>query len=111
MDFRMDAWGVDLAVTGSQKGFMLATGMAIVGVSPKALAAMETAKLPRTFFDFRDMLATNAKGGFPYTPPLQIMYGLRESLKMLLDEEGLDAVFARHRRIAEGVRRAVPPGA
>jgi alanine-glyoxylate transaminase/serine-glyoxylate transaminase/serine-pyruvate transaminase len=68
---------------------------------------METAKLPRTFFDFRDMLATNAKGGYPYTPPLQIMYGLRESLKILLDEEGLDAVFARHRRIAEGVRRAV----
>ena len=107
MDFRMDEWGVDLAVTGSQKGFMLATGMAIVGVSPKALAAMETAKLPRTFFDFRDMLTTNARGGYPYTPPLSIMYGLRESLKILLDEEGLDAVFARHHRIAEGVRRAV----
>ena len=68
MDFRMDEWGVDVAVTGSQKGFMLPTGLAIVGVSPKALAAMETAKLPRCFLDFRDMLNTNPKGGFPYTP-------------------------------------------
>lgn len=106
MDFRMDDWGVDLAITGSQKGFMLATGMAIVGVSSKALAAMETASCPRCFFDFRDMMTLNAKGGFPYTPPLQIMYGLRESLKMLF-EEGLDNVFRRHHRIAEGVRRAV----
>ncbi|MEO1458109.1 MAG: L-aspartate--glyoxylate aminotransferase BhcA [Pseudomonadota bacterium] len=106
MDFRMDEWGVDLAVTGSQKGFMLATGMAIVGVSQKALAATETAKCPRTFFDFRDMAGANAKGGFPYTPPLQIMYGLRESLDLLM-AEGLDTVFARHRRIAEGVRAAV----
>jgi alanine-glyoxylate transaminase/serine-glyoxylate transaminase/serine-pyruvate transaminase len=106
MDFRMDEWGVDLAVAGSQKGFMLATGMAIIGVSEKALAAMETAKCPRCFFDFRDMAGANAKGGFPYTPPLQIMYGLRESLKML-SEEGLDNVFARHYRIAEGIREAV----
>jgi alanine-glyoxylate transaminase/serine-glyoxylate transaminase/serine-pyruvate transaminase len=107
MDFRMDEWGVDCAVTGSQKGFMLNTGMAIVGVSPKALAAMETAKLPRTFFDFRDMLTANGNGSYPYTPPLQLMLGLRESLNMLLIDEGLDAVFARHRRMAEGVRRAV----
>jgi alanine-glyoxylate transaminase/serine-glyoxylate transaminase/serine-pyruvate transaminase len=106
MDFRMDEWGVDLAVSGSQKGFMLATGMAIIGVSEKALAAMETAKCPRCFFDFRDMAEANAKGGFPYTPPLQIMYGLRESLKML-SEEGLDNVFARHYRIAQGIREAV----
>jgi len=106
MDFRMDEWGVDLAVSGSQKGFMLATGMAIIGVSRKALAACETATCPRCFFDFRDMAGANAKGGFPYTPPLQILYGLRESLKMLF-EEGLDNVFARHYRIAEGVRRAV----
>lgn len=106
MDFRMDEWGVDLAVSGSQKGFMLATGMAIIGVSQKALAACEDAKCPRCFFDFRDMAGANAKGGFPYTPPLQIMYGLRESLKMLF-EEGLDNVFARHFRIAEGVRHAV----
>ena len=106
MDFRMEEWGVDLAVSGSQKGFMLATGMAIVGVSEKALDACKTAKCPRCFFDFGDMAGANANGGFPYTPPLQIMYGLRESLKMLF-EEGLDNVFARHYRIAEGVRAAV----
>ncbi|WP_195818943.1 L-aspartate--glyoxylate aminotransferase BhcA [Roseobacter sp. MH60115] len=106
MEFRMDDWGVDIAVSGSQKGFMLATGMAILGVSPKALAAMETAELPRTFFDFRDMMAANATGGFPYTPPLQLIYGMRESLKMLF-EEGLENVYARHFRLAEGVRRAV----
>lgn len=106
MDFRMDEWGVDLAVSGSQKGFMLITGMAIIGVSQKALAATETAKCPRCFFDFRDMAGANAKGSFPYTPPLQIIHGLRESLKMLLGE-GLEHVFARHHRIAEGIREAV----
>lgn len=106
MPFEMDKWGVDIAVSGSQKGFMLATGMAILGVSPKALAAMEAAKLPRTFFDFRDMMKANASGGFPYTPPLQLIFGMRESLKMLF-EEGLDNVYARHHRLAEGVRRAV----
>ena len=104
--FAFDGWGVDIAVSGSQKGFMLATGMAILCVSPKALSAMETAKLPRCFFDFRDMMQANANGGFPYTPPLQLIYGLRESLKMLF-EEGLDNVYARHHRLAEGVRRAV----
>lgn len=106
MDFRMDEWGVDLAVSGSQKGFMLITGMAIIGVSQKALAATETAKCPRCFFDFRDMAGANAKGSFPYTPPLQIIHGLGESLKMLLGE-GLEHVFARHYRIAEGIREAV----
>jgi len=106
MPFDMDEWGVDIAVSGSQKGFMLATGMAILAVSPKALDAMEAAKLPRTFFDFRDMMTANASGGFPYTPPLQLIYGLRESLKML-EEEGLENVYARHSRLAEGVRQAV----
>ncbi len=106
MDFRMDEWGVDLAVSGSQKGFMLPTGMAIVGVSEKAMGAVASAKCPRCFFDFRDMAGANAKGGFPYTPPVQLIQGLRKSLDMLL-EEGLDNVFARHARIAEGVRRAV----
>ncbi|MBC6438245.1 MAG: aminotransferase class V-fold PLP-dependent enzyme [Rhodobacteraceae bacterium] len=106
MPFEMDAWGVDIAVSGSQKGFMLATGLAILGVSRKAIAAIETARLPRTFFDFRDMTSANAKGGFPYTPPLQLIHGMRESLEMLF-EEGLDAVYARHHRLAEGVRRAV----
>ena len=106
MDFRMDEWGVDIAVTGSQKGFMLPTGLAIVGASPKAIAAMERARLPRCFLDFRDMLNTNPKGGYPYTPPVNLLYGLGESLKML-EEEGLDTVFARHHRLAEGIRRAV----
>ena len=109
MDFRMDEWGVDLAVSGSQKGFMLATGMAIIGVSEKAKAAMELARCPRCFFDFRDMGNANAKGGFPYTPPLQLLHGLRASLDMLLDE-GLDAVFARHHRIASGIREAISAG-
>ncbi|MEM9222688.1 MAG: L-aspartate--glyoxylate aminotransferase BhcA [Pseudomonadota bacterium] len=106
VDFRMDEWGVDIAVTGSQKGFMLATGMAIVGVSPKALAACDTARCPRAFFDFRAMLAANGAGGFPYTPPLQLISSLRESVDMLL-AEGLENVFARHRWTADGVRRAV----
>jgi alanine-glyoxylate transaminase/serine-glyoxylate transaminase/serine-pyruvate transaminase len=106
MDFRMDEWDVDLAVCGSQKGFMLPTGMAIVGVSRKALKAAETAGCSRCFFDFRDMRAANAKGGYPYTPPIQLMHGLRGSLDMLLGE-GLDNVFARHHRIAEGVRRGI----
>jgi len=106
MDFQFDKWGVDIAVSGSQKGFMLATGMAILCVSPKALAAMETATLPRTFFDFRDMMKANASGGFPYTPPLNLIYGLAEALRML-EEEGLENVYARHHRLAEGVRRAV----
>jgi alanine-glyoxylate transaminase/serine-glyoxylate transaminase/serine-pyruvate transaminase len=106
MDFRMDEWGVDVAVTGSQKGFMLPAGLAIVGVSPKALKAMETAKLPRCFLDFRDMLNTNPKGGYPYTPPVQLLYGLGESLKML-EEEGLENVFARHQRHAAATRAAV----
>lgn len=106
MPFNMDDWGVDIAISGSQKGFMLATGMAILAVSPKALAAMDNADLPRTFFDFRDMMKANASGGFPYTPPLQLIYGMAESLNMLF-EEGLENVYARHHRLAEGVRRAV----
>jgi alanine-glyoxylate transaminase/serine-glyoxylate transaminase/serine-pyruvate transaminase len=107
MDFRMDDWGVDVAVTGSQKGFMLPTGLCIVGFSPKALAATETAKCARAFLDIRDMMAANAKGGYPYTPPVNLLYGLGESLKMILDEEGLENVIARHHRLAEGVRSAV----
>jgi alanine-glyoxylate transaminase/serine-glyoxylate transaminase/serine-pyruvate transaminase len=106
MDFRMDEWGVDLAVTGSQKGFMLPPGLAVVGVSPRARAAMDTADLPRTFFDFRDMMGAYAKSGYPYTPSVGLLNGLRVSCDMLLDE-GLEAVFARHRRIADGVRAAV----
>lgn len=106
MDFRMQGWGVDLAVTGSQKGFMLPAGLAILGFSPKAMAAGEGAKLPRTFFDIRDMEKSYAANGYPYTPAVGLLNGLRLSSQMLLDE-GLEAVFARHHRIAEGVRRAV----
>jgi len=106
MDFCMDEWGVDLAVSGSQKGFMLATGLAIVAASQKAIAALDSAQCPRCFFDFRDMLAANRNGGYPYTPPIQIFNGLRVSLDLLF-EEGLENVFARHYRIAEGIRRAI----
>ena len=106
MDFRMDEWGVDIAITGSQKGFMLPAGLAILGVSPKALEAVATARCPRCFFDFRDMLRTAAAGGFPYTPPVNLLNGMRVSIEML-QEEGLAQVFARHYRIAEGIRKAV----
>ena len=105
MDFRFDEWGVDVAVTGSQKGFMLPAGLAIVGFSAKALSAIDTATLPRTFFDIRDMQAGYANNAYPYTPPVGLMKGLSEACTMLLDE-GLEAVFARHTRIAEGVRAA-----
>ncbi len=106
IDFRMDEWGVDIALSGSQKGFMLATGMAIVAVSEKAMEATKQARCPRCFFDFGEMLAATKKGGYPYTPPIQLIHGLRASLDMLF-AEGLDHVFARHHRIAEGIRRAV----
>ena len=106
MDFRMEEWGVDVAVTGSQKGFMLPAGLAIVGLSPKAMAAIETAKLPRTFFDVRDMAAGYANNAYPYTPAVGLLNGLKLSCDMLLGE-GLENVFARHNRIASGVRTAV----
>ena len=106
IDFRMDEWKVDVCVSGSQKGFMLPTGLGIVCVSPKALDARKDAKLPRTFFSFDDMIAGNDNGFFPYTPNTIYMRGLRESVNMLL-EEGLDNVFARHKRYASAVRKAV----
>ncbi len=106
MDFRMTEWGVDLAVSGSQKGFMLATGLAIVAVSDKAVARIPGARCTRFYFDFNDMLNLNRSGGYPYTPPLQLFNGLRESVNMLL-EEGLENVFSRHHRIAQGVRTAI----
>jgi len=106
MDFRMDEWGVDIAVTGSQKGFMLPAGLAILGFSPKAMTALETATLPRTFFDVRDMAASYENSLYPYTPAVGLLNGLKRSTEMLLDE-GLENVFARHARIAGGVRAAV----
>lgn len=106
MDFQFDAWGVDVAVTGSQKGFMLPAGLAIVGFSDKAVHASKTATLPRTFFDIKDMQAGYDSNAFPYTPPVGLMNGLKTAVGLLLDE-GLDNVFERHHRIAQGVRLAV----
>ncbi len=106
MPFDFTAWGVDVAIAGSQKGFMLPVGLAILGVSPKAIAAMETARLPRTFFDFKDMLAAYGRGGYPYTPAVGLVAGLAHAID-LLETEGLDNVYARHHRMAEGVRRAI----
>jgi len=106
MEFRFDDWGVDVAVTGSQKGFMLPAGLAITGFSARAMAATEAATLPRTFFDVQDMARGYENNAYPYTHAVGLMNGLNESCKMLLDE-GLENVFARHHRIAEGVRAAV----
>lgn len=106
MDFRFDEWGVDVAVTGSQKGFMLPAGLAIVGFAPKAMAAIARATLPRTFFDVRDMSKGYDANAYPYTPAVGLLNGLKMSTDMLLDE-GLDNVFARHTRIANGVRAAI----
>ena len=106
MDFRFDEWGVDIAVTGSQKGFMLPAGLAIIGFSPRAMQAIQTATLPRTFFDVRDMAKGYANNAYPYTPVVGLMNGLNQACGMLLTE-GLENVFARHHRIAEGVRAAV----
>lgn len=106
MDFRMDDWGVDVAVTGSQKGFMLPAGMAIVAFSPKALDMVETATLPRWYFDIKDMRNGYAINGYPYTPPVGMINGLKLASEMLL-AEGLENVFSRHARIAQGVRKAV----
>jgi alanine-glyoxylate transaminase/serine-glyoxylate transaminase/serine-pyruvate transaminase len=106
IDFRMDEWGVDLAVSGSQKGFMLPTGLTILGVSQKALEAAKSATMNRCYFAFDDMIAANDTGYFPYTPATTLLRGLRASIDMLLDE-GLENVFQRHHRLAEGVRKAV----
>lgn len=106
LDFRMDEWEVDLIVTGSQKGLMLPAGLGILGVSEKAMAASKTATMRRAYFNFEDMVSMNADGYFPYTPPTQLLHGLRESLA-LIEGEGLDNVIARHRRLADGVRRGI----
>ena len=106
LDLRMDEWGVDLCVSGSQKGFMMPTGLTIMAASQKALEARKTAKLPRTYFSFDDMIAANDNGFFPYTPATVMLRGLRASVDMLL-EEGLQNVFARHARMATAVRKAV----
>jgi alanine-glyoxylate transaminase/serine-glyoxylate transaminase/serine-pyruvate transaminase len=106
IDFRFDEWGVDLAITGSQKGMMMPAGLGIACVSHKALKQMEDAKCRRAYFDFADHFKTNPGGYFPYTPALPLLYGLREALAILF-EEGLENVFARHRYLAYGTRAAV----
>jgi len=107
IDYRHDEWGVDVTVGGSQKGLMLPPGLSFNAISKKALAASRTARLPRSFWDWEEMIASNKDGYFPYTPATNLLYGLREALRMLLDEEGLEQVFARHQRHAEATRRAV----
>jgi alanine-glyoxylate transaminase/serine-glyoxylate transaminase/serine-pyruvate transaminase len=106
LDFRMDEWGVDLAITGSQKGLMLPAGLGILCASKKALAAMKNDNCRRCYFDFNDQMKANATGYFPYTPALPMLYRLREALA-ILQEEGLENVFARHHHLAEGARAAV----
>jgi alanine-glyoxylate transaminase/serine-glyoxylate transaminase/serine-pyruvate transaminase len=106
IDFRMDDWGVDLAVTGTQKGLMLPAGLGILAVSERALAASRSAALPRSFLDFGDMLKFNETGYFPHTPPTPLLHGLRAALDRIF-AEGLDNVIDRHNRLAEGVRRGV----
>jgi alanine-glyoxylate transaminase/serine-glyoxylate transaminase/serine-pyruvate transaminase len=107
LDYRHDEWGVDVTVAGSQKGLMLPPGLSFNCISAKALSASKTAKLPRSYWAWDEMLANGKSGYFPYTPATNLLYGLREALTMLLDEEGLDAVFARHQRHGEATRRAV----
>ena len=109
IDFRMDEWGVDVCVSGSQKGLMLPAGLGITCVSQKALEAAKKANSRRCYFDYADMVQANASGYFPYTPALPMLYGLRESLAML-SEEGLENVFQRHAYLAGGTRAAAIDG-
>lgn len=104
--FRMDDWGVDLAVTGSQKGLMSPAGMGMLAVSEKALRAAQTSKMRRAFFDLADMLKQHDLGSFPYTPPVPLLHGLKAALNRMMDE-GLPNIHARHKRLGNGVRRAV----
>jgi alanine-glyoxylate transaminase / serine-glyoxylate transaminase / serine-pyruvate transaminase len=109
IDFRMDDWAVDVCISGSQKGLMLPAGLGVTCVSAKALDAAKSATSRRCYFDYRDMVLANASGYFPYTPPLPLLYGLRESLAMI-EEEGLDNIIERHAFLAGGVRAAVLEG-
>jgi alanine-glyoxylate transaminase/serine-glyoxylate transaminase/serine-pyruvate transaminase len=109
IDFRMDEWGVDVCVSGSQKGLMLPAGLGVTCVSQKALDISKTAKAPRCYFDYADMVNANASGYFPYTPSVPMMYGLKESLAMIA-EEGLENIFARHTYLARGMRAAIFEG-
>src|SRR5258708_1031471 len=108
VDYRHDEWKVDVSVSCSQKGFMLPPGLGFNAISEKARTASKTNKMPRSYFDWEEMLKPNAKGFFPYTPATNLLYGLREAIAMLL-EEGLENVFARHQRLAAATRAAVTP--
>ena len=107
IEYKHDEWGVDVTVGGSQKGLMLPPGLSFNAVSDKALAASKQAKLPRSYWSWEEMLGPNKSGFFPYTPATNLLYGLREALRMLIEEEGLQNVFARHDRHADATRRAV----
>src|SRR5258708_13630494 len=106
LPYEHDAWGVDVTVTGSQKGLMLPPGLGFNAISQKALTASKSSRLPRSYWDWQDMLENNVAGVFPYTPAPNLLYGLREAIAMLM-EEGLENVFSRHRRHAEATRTAV----
>ncbi len=106
IDYRHEEWRVDVTVGGSQKGLMLPPGLSFTAISAKALKAFQTSKLPHGYWDWKEMLANNERGFFPYTPATNLLYGLAEAIDML-HEEGLDAIFARHRRLGEATRRAV----
>ena len=106
IDYRHDEWGVDVTIAGSQKGLMLPPGLSFNAVSEKAIAVSKTAKLPRSYWSWDEMIGSNKSGFFPYTPATNLLYGLREAVAML-EEEGLDNVFKRHDRHAEATRRAV----
>ncbi|HEY5682442.1 MAG TPA: aminotransferase class V-fold PLP-dependent enzyme, partial [Sulfuricaulis sp.] len=104
IDYRHDEWGVDVTVAGSQKGLMLPPGIAFNAIGPKARASAKSSRTPKSYWNWEDILAANKSGFFPYTPATNILYGLREALRML-HEEGLETVFARHARLAEATRR------
>ena len=106
IEYRQDEWGVDVTIAGSQKGLMLPPGLSLNVISEKALAAGANAALPRSYWSWADALPSNDTGFFPYTPPTNLLYGLKEALAMM-EEEGLANVYARHVRLAEATRRAV----
>jgi len=105
MDYRHDAWGVDVSISGSQKGLMVPPGLSFNALSPRALEAYKSAMVPRSYWDWGPMLSMNENGYFPYTPSINLLFGLKEAINMLL-EEGLENVFARHFRLGEATRRA-----
>jgi len=106
IDYRHDQWEVDVMIAGSQKGLMMPPGLSFNAISEKAIAAGKTATLPRSYWDWQDMLELNRNGFFPYTPSINLIFGLREALQML-NEEGLPNVFSRHQRLADATRAAV----